>query len=416
MTAKILNHQLFLFLLFLFLSLPASGQEAQDATLRLFINCNFCDMAYLRDELNYVDHVRDQALADVMVQVNRVGNASGGSTYDLRFIGLEAYEDIVQELEMNTTPIYTPDEIRRKLRQRIELGLVPYLVRAGMVEQITVEVESPERTPAQRQPQTDPWNFWIFEVYAEGELEKESFDSQVDMEAGFSADRITEDWRIESRAEINYFQRNFDNNEDQFESYRRRHYLWGKAVRSLGPHWSVGASASFRHDTYDNVQFSSGLAPAVEYSLYPYSEVIRREITFSYLVEGRHYNYIETTIYEKDAELLFRQAFNINLRFRQPWGDIFSRLEASTFLHDLSKNRVELFGRVNIRVWKGLAVRFSANIDLIRDQLFLPAGNASVEDILLRQRQIATNFFLGVGAGISYTFGSAYNNIINTRL
>jgi len=416
MIFKLLNSRLFTVFLLLFLAAPGMSQDAPPGNLRLFINCNFCDMRYLRDELNYLDHVRDQALADIMVQVNRVGNASGGSSYDFRFIGLESYEDIQQELTMNTPPTFTPDEIRQNIKQRIELGLVPYLVQAGMVDQIRVEVESSESRPVQQQTQTDPWNFWIFELYAEGELEKESFDSQVDIEAGFSADRITEDWRIQSRAEINYFQRRFDNNEDQFESYRRRHYLWGKVVRSFGPHWSAGISGSFRHDTYDNVEFSGGIAPAVEYSIYPYSEVIRREITFSYGVEGRYYDYIEETIYEKNTELLFRQVFNVNLRYRQPWGDIFSRLEASTFLHDLSKNRVELFGRVNIRVWKGLAVRLSANIDLIRDQLFLPAGSASVEDILLRQRQIATNFFLGVGAGISYTFGSAYNNVINTRL
>ena len=118
-----------LFLLLFLLSIwpwrGAFAQEPASGTLHLFINCDFCDMRFLRDQLNYVDHVRDQAQADVMVQINRVTNASGGRTYDLRFIGRERYEDILQELELNTSPIYTPDEVRQALRQRIELGLVP---------------------------------------------------------------------------------------------------------------------------------------------------------------------------------------------------------------------------------------------------------------------------------------------------
>ena len=407
-------------ILTLLMLLTYIGSIAQDTTatsgLNLFVNCNFCDMTYIRNELNYLNHVRDQALSDVMVQVNRVQNASGGSTYELLFIGMDDFEALQQELELYTPPTFTSDEVRKGMVKRIELGLVPYLAQSGMIDQIEVRIDRPEDEELPMQVVNDPWNFWIFEVYAEGEFEKETFDQQVDTEAGFSADRITEDWRLQVQSEMNYFQRTFEDDEQSFKSTRRRHYLWGKIVKSLGPHWSAGISGSIRHDTYDNVDLSYGAAPAIEYSIYPYSEVIRREITFAYYLGGRYFNYIEKTIYDKTSEMLFNQTFQVNLRFRQPWGDIYSRLEASTYLHDLSKNRIELFGRLNVRVWKGLAVRLSINLDLIRDQLSLPAGSASVEDILLRQRQIATNFALGVGAGVSYTFGSAYNNVINTRL
>ena len=104
------------------------------------------------------------------------------------------------------------------------------------------------------------------------------------------------------------------------------------------------------------------------------------------------------------------------MRYRQPWGNISSRLRASTFLDDFSKNRLQLNGNVSIRVFKGFSVRFSGNMQFIRDQINLPAGDASLEDVLLQQKQIATDFDLSLSAGVSYTFGSAFNNIINTRL
>ena len=49
---------------------------------------------------------------------------------------------------------------------------------------------------------------------------------------------------------------------------------------------------------------------------------------------------------------------------------------------------------------------------IINDQISLPREEASIEDILLGQSQLATNF----ETGLSYTFGSLYNNVINTRL
>lgn len=158
------------------------------------------------------------------------------------------------------------------------------------------------------------------------------------------------------------------------------------------------------------------LAPAVEYSIFPYREVVRRELTFSYRVGYLFNNYINETIYEKLDESLLRQAFNIELRLRQPWGDVFSRVEASSYLHDLSKHRVEFNTFLSIRLYKGLAVRASAEIQLIRDQISLEKGDASIQDILLRQRQIATNFSTEIGIGLSYTFGAAFNNVVNMRL
>ncbi|MBK7871334.1 MAG: hypothetical protein IPJ74_12000 [Saprospiraceae bacterium] len=127
-------------------------------------------------------------------------------------------------------------------------------------------------------------------------------------------------------------------------------------------------------------------------------------------------NYLDSTIYNEIRENLFNQSLSMEARFRQPWGDIFSTLSASNYLHDFSKNRVELDSHISVRVFKGFAVRMSTEVDLIRDQISLPATSASLEDLLLQQRQIATNFRMRMGFGINYTFGSAFNSVVNTRL
>jgi hypothetical protein len=69
-----------------------------------------------------------------------------------------------------------------------------------------------------------------------------------------------------------------------------------------------------------------------------------------------------------------------------------------------------------MRVFKGFSVRFLENLEFIHDQISLPAGDASLEDLLLQQKQIATEFESGLSLGVTYTFGYEFNNIINKRL
>jgi hypothetical protein len=72
--------------------------------------------------------------------------------------------------------------------------------------------------------------------------------------------------------------------------------------------------------------------------------------------------------------------------------------------------------RLSVRVMKGFSVNLSGGFEVINDQISLPKGEASIEEILLGQRQLATNFETNLRFGLSYTFGDLYNNVVNTRL
>ena len=91
-------------------------------------------------------------------------------------------------------------------------------------------------------------------------------------------------------------------------------------------------------------------------------------------------------------------------------------IEASHYLHDLSKYRVSVNGRLSLRVFKGFPVDFSSRYDYVKDQLSLPKVDASLEDVLLQQRQLATTYGISLSLGLSYSFGSVFNNVVNKRL
>lgn len=110
------------------------------------------------------------------------------------------------------------------------------------------------------------------------------------------------------------------------------------------------------------------------------------------------------------------RSIRVSLRLRKPWGSFFSSLEGKHFFHDFSKNSLEFNNRASLRVLKGLNFNMTANLELVNDQLYLPKGELSIEDVLLQQASLATNFDLYLAMGVSYTFGSIFNNVVNTRL
>ena len=71
--------------------------------------------------------------------------------------------------------------------------------------------------------------------------------------------------------------------------------------------------------------------------------------------------------------------------------------------------------RTDVRIFKGFSVSQNGAISRRRDQLSLRRGEATTEEILVRQRELATDYSYDLGFGISYSFGSIFNNVVNPR-
>ena len=125
--------------------------------------------------------------------------------------------------------------------------------------------------------------------------------------------------------------------------------------------------------------------------------------------------YNDTTIYDKTEELLWQQSLQVAYEVREKWGSINVSLEGSNFFHDFSKNRLQLSGFISVRVLKGLSVRLRGGVARINDQLSLVRGEASEAEILLQLQELATAYNIEGEVGVTYTFGSIYNNIVNPR-
>jgi hypothetical protein len=189
----------------------------------------------------------------------------------------------------------------------------------------------------------------------------------------------------------------------------------GLVVLSLDDHWSAGGYASGFSSTYSNTDISLSCLPAIEYNIFPYSESTRRQFRFQYLIGFIYNKYSLETIYNKTTEQLFKEQLTISLSEKEPWGSASISVAGQHYFHDFTKNNVSMYGSISLRLIGGFSIDVYGQWYAIHDQLSLPKGEASQEDVLLQRRQLETSYNYYVSLGLSYTFGSIYNNIVNPR-
>tara|TARA_A100001015_G_scaffold1078_1_gene1480 strand:- start:487 stop:1704 length:1218 start_codon:yes stop_codon:yes gene_type:complete len=389
--------------------------KSQDLIPKLFIKCDRCDDTYIRKEINYVDHVRDQALANIQLFIYRNRNANNGNRYTLDFIGNEFFSDKNISLQVDTNPKMTRDEIRSSLKNKIELGLVYYLIETDISNKIRITYDSAILSD-EIESSSDKWNNWVFQSAGDANFENETSRKKSNINLQFDADKVTDKIKIQFDLDFERSNDRYENDDNIFTSRRNRKSFSMKSVWSLNEKWSAGFSGGASSDTYQNIDFRYHILPAIEYSFFPYNEFVRREMVINYRIGYGYRNYIEKTIYDKLKEDVYVHFVGFETRFRQPWGEINTNLSGKSFLQDPEKYSLRFDSWFSIRVFEGLSVRLGGELELIRDQLSLPMRNVSIEDLLLQQKEIATDFFTEFRIGLSYTFGSAYNNYLNSRL
>jgi len=100
---------------------------------------------------------------------------------------------------------------------------------------------------------------------------------------------------------------------------------------------------------------------------------------------------------------------------KEKWGSISATLAGAHYFHDASKYRLNLFTNLNLQLFKGVSVFAFGGGSRIHDQVFLPKGEATLDEVLLRRRQLETSYSYFFGVGLSYTFGSIFTNVVNPR-
>jgi len=265
-------------------------------------------------------------------------------------------------------------------------------------------------------PEDDPWNFWVFRTGLNLNGRGESTFRALGVGGSLTASRTTEAWRVSLGLRTSYNEDEFDYGDYTELSIRRSHSFTGLLVKSLTDHWSAGLRGGVSNSTFSNYRIRTTFAPVLEYNIYPYSESTRRMLTLQYSVEASFADYYEQSIYFKTEEGLLSQSLAGALDLKQPWGSSSIFLEAGHYFHDFDLHHAEIGGSINVRLARGFSVSLFGSLGRVKDRISVAAGDATVEDVLLRRRLFETDYEYYSYISFSYTFGSIFNNIVNPRI
>ncbi len=391
---------------------PSSSQ----AKLRVGLTCDTCDRAALQRDLPFVELLpveRPATDADVAVVVTSAGteaNAPDAIAWTVTVTGQGRFAG-------RDRTMMVPEQLPRFLK----LLLAEYAAEtdAGAHPDIafapaTTSTSAGDAVPAT--VQKDPWNAWIFRVNANTYMTGEQSSTDRSYSYSASANRTTDRWKLRLSAYQNQSKSSFDLDETTTITSKVSDWsVSSLAVKSIGPRWSIGASSSVVGSSYSNSRRVMRFEPGVEFDWFPYAESSRRTLTFLYSVGVERYSYERETIFDKLEETIGVHSLRSALGLRQPWGQVGASVRLLQQLSSPDRTRVSVDANASVRLLKSLTLNASGNYSRLRDQFTLVKGNATDEEVLLRQRQLATGYRYSFSIGFGYAFGALSNTTVNPR-
>lgn len=397
-----------------------SGEEQEETPgLLVFLDCNrrTCDEDFLRQNITFINYVRDRQDAQVHILVT-TQFAGAGQEYTFEFIGLEEFSGDDIRLVWVSSNTNTQDERREGVAQMIRVGMVHYIAKTPLIHQLEIrqQVQQADRRFLEVDPADDPWNFWVMRLSLNTQVSGEDRRSNYNLRFTGSANRTTEAWKLRFSTNVRHDERKFVLNDGSESIGTTRSWtIMHQTVKSLSEHWGLSGKAAAWQASFTNHEFVVIGAPGIEYNIFPYSESSRRVFTITYEIGMGYNSYFEETIFMQNEETLIDHSLLVDLDVTQPWGELEGGVNMLQYLNHPDQWSLRLDGRIEFRIVRGLSFNVRGNWAAVRNQRFLPIEGQTNEEILLRQGALATNSEYEVNFGITWQFGSIFNNVVNPR-
>lgn len=400
--------------LLIFPVLSLNGQVTESTSpVNVFLDANEIDDDYIREEFTLVNYVRTKEVANVHLLGTRQSTGAGFH-YQFFFIGSKEFEGKNDTLSYYSTPQSTEAEVKEGYTKAVRAGLMHYMALANFYPDYKLEVAESQRGGST--VEADPWNSWVFEIGVDGNLGGEDSRKTEQFASELNITKVTPEWRYEFRFDYETEKKIFEYDDYFSESSTLEGGLRYWVVKSLGDHAGIGLLGEVQSNTVDNYDFNNIAALAIEYNLFPYDMSSRRQLYLSYFAGVDYRNYIDTTIFDKLFETLPFEKVQLGYSQKEQWGNVYTTLSFQHFFRDFNENNLSLDAGMSIRIWKGLSWEFNVSYSLINDDINISKEELDPEDIILGLRQLSTSSSYDISTGISFTFGSMYNNVVNTRL
>jgi len=366
---------------------------------------------FFKKEIPFINYVRDIKVADVYIITTEENTGSGGYVSTFFIVGQGKYKGMADTLKCSFSPDETFDIRRAKQVKTLKLGLMRYVAKTPLGLFMSINFSEPLTETVS----SDKWNSWVYSASFQAYSSGQKTYNYGYMYGTLSANRITEKSKFESSISLDLQTNKNVYIDTIYRSKIRDEYIYLRYVKSITDHWSAGGSTNIQTSTYSNYDLSVRIMPGIEYDIFPYSQSTRRQLRLLYNIGLEINNYSEETTLNKFKETLVKQSLSANLSIIQKWGSVSSSLTWSNYFFNWSYNNLRLSTSANLRIIKGLSFTMMGSFALVHDQISLPLGGSTLEDVLLQRKMQATDYSYYTSFGFTYTFGSIYNNVVNPR-
>ena len=132
----------------------------------------------------------------------------------MKFIGLGRFDKVDRTLTFNTGLTASGDDRRKEFTRIFKLGVASYAADSSAGPQLDVQWSKPDPQKTTALPSKDPWNYWVFRTNVGGNRDGEESTSFSSYRAS-SANRTTEQWKINFSTSGNYSKSEFDLGEEE---------------------------------------------------------------------------------------------------------------------------------------------------------------------------------------------------------
>jgi hypothetical protein len=399
---------------------PNAQQDTTSADLpRVFLDCQAsgCDFDFFRTELTWMNFVRDRNAAQVHIIVTDRTTSGGGLEFTLTFTRQRDSVSRADTIVTFSQQGATRDELRRILARTIAQGMLPYVRQTPLASRLSVVYQAPRgQVVSATRGARDRWNLWVFRISSNGFMNGDANYKSAQFNGSIRASRTTAQWKTTMSFGGNYRENSYTlSDSETFVTYQHSWNSDWLLVKSLGEHWSVGQQTTAMSSIQSNQDLALRFGPAIEYDVFPYSQSTRQQVVLRWGPGVRLLNYRKLTIYDKMKETHPDHRLLVASDITRPWGNIGGSVSFNQFLHDMTKRSADLNAFVSWRIVTGLNFNVGGGYSQIRDQLNLERGELTDSDILLRLRQLQTGYSYYGNVGLSYTFGSVFQNVVNPR-
>lgn len=402
-------------LLFLLCNL-SSGQSTEvplaDTLRKDALNVYMDDVTdYIKREIPYINYVRDFKDADVIIIYSVQSSGSGGNLYTYFLEGQKRFEGRNDTLYVSSSPDDTQDKTRESIVLALKQGLMQYVARTPLAKYVTLSFTE----PMEDNVSSDKWNNWVFRTSLNGYAFGQDSGNDLNVFGNISASKTTDNWKMYYDADYSFEKSEYDLGDEILITEQISKSLNALVVKSLNDHWSVGGSAKIFGSIRNNYDLKFEIMPGIEYDIFPYSESTSRQLRILYSAGFVYNDYIDSTQYDMLEESLAAHRISASYEMIKKWGSIDISVSWFNYIPEWKKNNLRAGGSLNFRILKGLSLNFGGNYSFIADQISLRKEEASDTDIITGTKEVATSFSYFTHFGLSYTFGSIYNNVVNPR-